>query len=381
MEQRSLGGVDASLSLRDAQRLKHWHREEDANSELFCELDDDRSPDVPYTDLLRNLERFTGYSGDSAHRIWRAIYEENCFTLDGALQPAAGAGMGAGRGQSLPWQPAAVASRSPLPPTVSLEPRQLADMCIEKRVFYRLVSGMHASISIHLSGDYLDRSTGQWGPNATEFCRRFSPATTGGHGPLWLRNLYFAYVVVLRAVIKARPVWDSYDFYPGDAAGTARLRDLVLRLVDAAVSLCPSTFDEHTMFAGGAREARTQLREFRAHFRNISRIMDCVDCDKCRLWGKLQVLGLGTALRILFADRELGAASSPRTPQDAAFLRRRVNLRRTEVAALFHVLHRFSRSIIMTDAFCTGAASHEAPSATAQNAAPSNLRADPSDNA
>lgn len=31
-----------------------------------------------------------------------------------------------------------------------------------------------------------------------------------------------------------------------------------------------------------------------------SAIMDCVGCEKCRLWGKLQVLGLGTALKILF---------------------------------------------------------------------------------
>ena len=30
-------------------------------------------------------------------------------------------------------------------------------------------------------------------------------------------------------------------------------------------------------------------REFKEHFRNISRIMDCVGCDKCKLWGKLQV--------------------------------------------------------------------------------------------
>lgn len=29
--------------------------------------------------------------------------------------------------------------------------------------------------------------------------------------------------------------------------------------------------------------------DFREKFRNISRIMDCVGCDKCRLWGKLQV--------------------------------------------------------------------------------------------
>lgn len=33
---------------------------------------------------------------------------------------------------------------------------------------------------------------------------------------------------------------------------------------------------------------------------SCSAIMDCVGCEKCRLWGKLQVLGLGTALKILF---------------------------------------------------------------------------------
>eukprot|EP00897_Mesotaenium_endlicherianum_P003124 jgi/Mesen1/283/ME1155523C09450 len=36
-------------------------------------------------------------------------------------------------------------------------------------------------------------------------------------------------------------------------------------------------------------------------------IMDCVGCEKCRLWGKLQILGLGTALKILFSvDEEQG---------------------------------------------------------------------------
>lgn len=34
---------------------------------------------------------------------------------------------------------------------------------------------------------------------------------------------------------------------------------------------------------------------------DFSALMDCVGCEKCRLWGKLQVLGLGTALKILFS--------------------------------------------------------------------------------
>ena len=40
--------------------------------------------------------------------------------------------------------------------------------------------------------------------------------------------------------------------------------------------------------------------EFKEHFRNVSRIMDCVGCDKCRLWGKIQTSGVATALKILF---------------------------------------------------------------------------------
>lgn len=42
------------------------------------------------------------------------------------------------------------------------------------------------------------------------------------------------------------------------------------------------------MFLDGAVSAKLK-NEFREKFRNISRIMDCVGCDKCKLWGKLQV--------------------------------------------------------------------------------------------
>lgn len=69
----------------------------------------------------------------------------------------------------------------------------------------------------------------------------------------------------------------------------------MLRIVAQLTNLCtcafrsfPNHFDEGTMFAGGS-EAQKLKEEFRQHFRNISVIMDCVGCDKCKLWGKLQV--------------------------------------------------------------------------------------------
>ena len=36
-------------------------------------------------------------------------------------------------------------------------------------------------------------------------------------------------------------------------------------------------------------------------FHNITRIMDCVGCEKCKMWGKLQLLGIATSLKILFS--------------------------------------------------------------------------------
>jgi hypothetical protein len=48
-------------------------------------------------------------------------------------------------------------------------------------------------------------------------------------------------------------------------------------------------FDEGRMWKG---ENAVELKEQLQHtFRNITRVMDCVGCEKCKLWGKLQTLG------------------------------------------------------------------------------------------
>lgn len=50
----------------------------DDSQENFCTLPDEDG-DAQYVDLSLNPERYTGYKGSSAHRIWRSIYMENCF--------------------------------------------------------------------------------------------------------------------------------------------------------------------------------------------------------------------------------------------------------------------------------------------------------------
>jgi hypothetical protein len=39
---------------------------------------------------------------------------------------------------------------------------RLDTTCLEKRVFWRLISGMHSSISTHLCYDFLNQTTGEW---------------------------------------------------------------------------------------------------------------------------------------------------------------------------------------------------------------------------
>ena len=77
--------------------------------------------------------------------------------------------------------------------------------------------------------------------------------------------------------------------------------------------------------------------QFQGRFRNISRIMDCVGCEKCKLWGKLQVLGIGTALKILMSQDDL--ADSQATHEHG------YSLQRNEVIALVNTLGQLSASV------------------------------------
>jgi hypothetical protein len=76
------------------------------NDKDFCLLEDERTSGGVYVDLLKNPERFTGYAGDSSAKVWKAIYQENCFDL----------------------------------PSERLGHLD-ASVCKEKRIFYKLISG------------------------------------------------------------------------------------------------------------------------------------------------------------------------------------------------------------------------------------------------
>lgn len=104
--------------------------------------------------------------------MWKAIYEENCFAPVAFIDPArpqseGGSGFAALNSFGMPS--AALTGGSAWGDSEKkligslAGPRDGGDeICLEKRVFYRVISGLHASISIHICDDYLDQTTGKW---------------------------------------------------------------------------------------------------------------------------------------------------------------------------------------------------------------------------
>ncbi|KAF2026500.1 endoplasmic oxidoreductin [Setomelanomma holmii] len=298
-----------------------------------------------YVSLVDNPERYTGYAGVGAQQVWEAIYRENCFSkppklakTDGQSAPAGGSSpFGAFGNQQqmlaanqlrnvMKEQGAQQKVQSAIAhgtAVARLDPVELDDTCLEKRVFHRVVSGMHASISAHLCWDYLNQTTGQWGPNLACYENRLHEF------PERISNIYFNYALVMRAVGKIRQHISDYSFCSEDPEQDLRTKNSVLRLASALPS-GPEIFDETIMFQDPDTIALKE--DFRNRFRNVSRIMDCVGCDKCRLWGKVQTNGYGTALKVLFEFDENDSSKDP-------------PLRRTELVALINTMDRLSHSL------------------------------------
>lgn len=271
------------------------------------------------SDYSNLFQGFTGYQGKSAHRIWDSIYLENCFLSQDSKRRSSFSSL--------------------------IDSHSLHDACLEERVFYRMVSGLHSSINIHLCANYLQSEknsisfaspNGVWGPNLNEFKRRFSPEETGSQGEQFLRNLYFAYIVELRAIAKIAPILRREEYYTGFDKDDREVQMAVKDVLNVIESF-PTHFDESIMFNGDSNKLKF---EFREKFLNITRIMDCVGCDKCRLWGKLQTQGMGTALKILFAGRLEQDEATSNFYMVSDTKRQPFKLRRTEIVSLMNAFGR-----------------------------------------
>jgi ERO1-like protein beta len=368
---KELGRLEGPTARHPGKRQQKEERKRPLQGSLGVDVDescvveyddecDDRDYCVPedetaaakgdYVSLVDNPERFTGYAGVGAQQVWEAIYRENCFSkppkmaksngqsAPGASSPFGGFGnqqqmLAANQlGKVMKDQVMQQKVQSAIAHGTAvdrLDPVEFDDTCLEKRVFHRVISGMHASISTHLCWDYLDQKTGNWGPNLSCYEQRLH------NYPERISNIYFNYALVMRAVGKIKQHISDYSFCSEDPEQDLRTKNSVLRLASALPS-GPEIFDETIMFQDP--DTIVLKEDFRNRFRNVSRIMDCVGCDKCRLWGKVQTNGYGTALKVLFEFDEHDSSKDP-------------PLRRTELVALINTMDRLSHSLMSIKEF------------------------------
>lgn len=183
------------------------------------------SNSVVYIDLLENPERFTGYAGPSSARVWKSIYEENCFDIVHQMTEGCETCSNEQQKQNNVFEKQHPFAK--VPNTKKELNQYLNDLqeesdkeevCLEKRVYYRLISGLHSSISIHICDEWFDQETGVWGPNLDCFVNRI-----GAH-PERLQNIYFTYALVLRSIKKIGLYLEDYEFRTGSQDEDSKIK-------------------------------------------------------------------------------------------------------------------------------------------------------------
>lgn len=227
-----------------------------------------------YVDLLTDKEQFTGYQGQ---KIWGMIYDENCMSL----------------------------SRS----------------CGGENFLFKVISGMHASVSSHLSEYFVDfsRSEDNIRPNDLLYYQKV------GAYPERLENLAFAVQTLVRAYVRYIDLIDLFAVDTGDFGEDMKTKQLLQKLSDLLRHVKDVAFRQEGVF-GQKVAISVQKDAYLQYFRNITQVMDCVDCVKCKVYGKMQVLGIGVALRIML--KESG-----------------VSLTRNELVAFINTLNKWTESL------------------------------------
>jgi len=262
-------------------------------SEHEFELDGWARWDMPsedYYDIKQFPEEYTAYDGSD---VWRFIHGRICFNGD-----------------------------------------KMKDTDSWQEDFNKAVSGLHSMISAQIIkgiDDILangEQPAEPWTKPDVEFKRRLSPS---GETPAALENLYFAYMLLLSAVSAARGrLLEDCKANKFEGPSVDKLQKVLSSPLfdDPNIGIASQKLHDHAV---KDQDSRVALWEARMRMREMFRIMNCVQCNKCRLHGKISSMGISTAFQIL-----LGRSGDGGDPK---------RIHRVELAALMTTLSKFSTAI------------------------------------
>ena len=221
---------------------KHWLLKEDIDPK-----------DGAYINLLKNPEGYTGYRG--AH-IWNAIFKENCFS------------------------------------------ESYSNLCVEDKIFSNIFMGWLVNTNFQIGCNFRNRETNNTYINVSYVTKKYL------YHKDKIDNLLFLYSLMIKAINKAVPLLLEYDYRSGNKTEdqmTYKYTKEIFRYELLNIDLIEESFQE--IYSHFEKFTNSQkISELIIRFRNISSIIDCVTCSKCRMHAKLEVFGIATMLKIIFTS-------------------------------------------------------------------------------
>lgn len=271
-----------------------------------------------YVDLSLNPPGFTSYKG---RNIWELIYKENCI---------------------------------PAPSAPSGSTDLVTETCTEETMFRKIISGLQTVIMV-LAAEYnkpfnyaiplpftapneLLPNRGMYVAPRHLFHLDLFRYRVGSNRE-WMENLYLDFSILLNTLARVEPIFRSCECYTGTEVEDATSRHALNRLLDDLVYY-PSASAERKDMPIFERHQQIALQQFT----NISRIFDCVECEKCRLHGKVKLSALQVALK---------AATPPRTPTALSRRPQVTSLERNQVSALINTIGYYADAILIIQKFHT----------------------------
>ena len=149
--------------------------------------------------------------------------------------------------------------------------------CSDETLLYQAISGLHASVNMHVATNYIDVEKNLSYPNHTMYLN-----SVGRHEDR-IKNLHLLFALVVRSINLVHDQLISNDYTTGLCEDQDQMTAVYITdLLTQTIGECSTSFNEDQFL-----QDKQVLEEIQNKFYNISRVFDCIGCDKCRLNGKL----------------------------------------------------------------------------------------------
>jgi len=247
-------GIDENIVTTIYDPFNKWVEKFNLDTKQWLLKEDIDPKDGTYINLLKNPEGYTGYRG--AH-IWKAIFKENCYY------------------------------------------DSYSSSCVEDKIFSNIFMGWLVNTNFQIGCNFRNRNTNDKYINISYVTSKFL------YHKDKIDYLFFLYSLMLKAVNKAIPYLLEYDYSSGNKTEdqmTLKIIKEIFRYELQNIDLIEDSFKETYEYFEDNFISSNKISKLIIRFRNISSIIDCVTCSKCRMHAKLEVFGIATMLKIMFAS-------------------------------------------------------------------------------